>query len=791
MTKKSTYEELEKKIQKLDRVESVSKKAEEMLQMSKDYLSNIINTIGDPVFVKDDESRFILANDSLCEILGIERENIIGKTLGESLPDNQMKHFLKIDKLVLESGQNNSCEEILTGGDGNILTIVTKKTRYVDEQGSRFIVGTIRDITERKQTEEALRESEHKFATHLQNTPVGAISWNLDFKTVEWNPAVEAIFGYTKEEALGKHVTELILPEDMKELVDGIFQDMISEKGGVHSTNENITKDGGGIICDWYNTTLKDISGKVIGVASLVQDITERKQINTELELARNAAEKANSAKTEFLANISHEIRTPLNIVLGMGELLSETKLDEAQQQYLTSLHHAGQHLFKLINDILDFSRIESGNIEIEKEPFHLGSLLQSIEDMIVHLPLQSDVNFQLHFAPSICHERLGDAGKLKQILINLLGNAAKFTQKGKIELSVSELKSKNQPLLIFTVTDTGIGIPDERHADIFERFAQIEAGKNQSKGGVGLGLAITQRLVKAMGGNIYFTSTIGEGSSFTVELSVEESDEPISFVPDTDQYFVAPEKLKGVKLLVVDDVSQNREIIANFLEKYPVAIECAADGQGALDHYRTKQIDLILMDIRMPGMDGLTAVQIIREIEKSKKGSTIPIIAMTAHAFKEQKKFFLNAGFDEILTKPFTKQELLSVLAKNKRSPKNLPRQDRTGNKIIGSIMEAKGVDIDISQTYGDLIPALLEMLDNELKKMNHLLSEKDYSGLQESCHSMKGVAGMYGFSQLFSLLESLEKIASNQDLVFAHELCKTLSYYVEQLCDKYSSID
>ena len=329
MTEKPTYEELEKRIQELEQVESVNKKAGEVLQMSKNYLSNIINAIGDPVFVKDDESRFILANDSLCKILGIERENIIGKTLGEALPDNQMKHFLKIDKLVLESGQDNSCEEILTGWDGNILTIVTKKTRYVDEQGRMFIVGTIRDITERKQTEKNLVLSKQKLDLHFLQTPLAVIEWDLESNVQSWNPAAEKIFGYTENEILGKH-SSIIIPEKYQNQIDMIWADLLAQRGGTRSTNANITKNGDNIFCEWFNTPIIDKTGNTIAVFSLAQDVTEHKQaeeIKKVLFTISNAVNVTRNLKDlfEIIHNALGSIIDVTNFYIAMVDIKKRT----------------------------------------------------------------------------------------------------------------------------------------------------------------------------------------------------------------------------------------------------------------------------------------------------------------------------------------------------------------------------------------------------------------------------------------------------------------------------------
>lgn len=505
---------------------------------------------------------------------------------------------------------------------------------------------------------------------------------------------------------------------------------------------------------------------------------------NSRLEEAHAIADQANKAKTEFLANMSHEIRTPLNIVLGMGELLSETALNSSQKQYLQNLRLSGKHLLKLINNILDFSRIESGSVDVEFEPFSLDVLLKSVDSMTSHLSKEKGIDCQLELEPNISLSRIGDVGKIKQSLLNLFDNAIKYTDSGgSVSLNVYEIENKGiNDAVMFEVSDTGKGIPEEKQTIIFERFAQVEDSHLKNKSGVGLGLAITQRLVTAMGGEINFKSSEARGSVFrfclplpTVNIAAEEVNNNISLT-------ILPERMQQLNVLVVDDVSLNIEMIANFLNKYPVAIDRSENGQLAVELFNKNKYDLILMDIRMPVMDGSTAMQTIREIERSKDSTFTRIVAMTAHAFREQRSIFLDSGFDEVLTKPFSKNELLNVL---------IPKADMTilfsenpvqKNKAIDTALESE-TKRKLPPEVEYLVPELVQLLANEAANINQALEQRDFELLVTICHSAKGVAGMYGLKRAFNLIEGIERSAVNYSVEPAQILNNSLSRHIDQI--------
>ncbi len=410
-------------------------------------------------------------------------------------------------------------------------------------------------------------------------------------------------------------------------------------------------------------------------------EIKERKQTDEKLKLAMEQAEAASRAKSEFLASMSHEIRTPMNTVIGMADLLRETSLTAEQKKFISAIQSSGENLLLLINDILDLSKIEAGQIEIEKISFDLMEVVSSTCEAQVFKAQEKGLELSWRISPDIKMYLMGDPTRLGQILTNLIGNALKFTEKGKVavevkphEVSGQSEKRDSHVELLFSVTDTGIGISPEKKEAIFDRFSQADSSTTREYGGTGLGLAISHRLVKLVGGRIWVESDIGQGSTFyfTAKFEVQSDKKNIetskeSVVNRSQQQTInVQEDLEQIRILLVEDNEDNQVLIQAFLKKTQYILDTAENDKIAVDKFTTDKYDLVLMDIEMPVMDGYTATNEIRKWERENRRKETPIIVLTAHALVEHTQKGHRAGCNALLIKPIKKADLLAVIEKH-----------------------------------------------------------------------------------------------------------------------------
>lgn len=618
----------------------------------------------------------------------------------------------------------------------------------------------------------------------LNSMSDGVIAIDEHERIVSYNPAAAGIFRELNARASGKHIGEL----------DGFPRDML---GG----------DVKGEFClngSFYQVHVKQILdkfGESKGYVILILDVTETRNHIEEITRVREQAEQANTAKSAFLANMSHEIRTPMNAIVGLSDIIMEESVGRKVYGYACDIKASAHNLLALINDILDLSKVEAGKMELVPAQYHVKSMVGEVLNMMDIVASQRGLMVESEYDMTIPCGYVGDESRIKQILINLLNNALKFTKKGHVKISVSGMQEEtgDTERLVFRVEDTGCGIREEDIGRIFENFKQLDAKRNRGAEGTGLGLSITKRLVELMQGTIKVESVYGEGSVFIVEILQKIADaRPLSEVPEQEgrkEKPLEPFMAKGCKVLVVDDNLINRRVARSFLQTYGLEITEAESGMEAIEFVRRTRFDIIFMDHMMPMMDGIEAVQNIRS-DCGENGKLPVIIALTANAMEGVRENFLVNGFQDFITKPIDRRAMHMVLLKW------IPEEDRVAcgswtdsqqsdNGIFQQVI-IEGIDTDeVAAHYTGSLEEYRELLElycldgrRKQKVLQELWEEKDYKGYGIEVHALKSASANVGAMRVSGMAKEQEKAVKRGDFTFVdHHVSKLLAEYGEQL--------
>ncbi|HEX4274717.1 MAG TPA: ATP-binding protein [Bryobacteraceae bacterium] len=503
-------------------------------------------------------------------------------------------------------------------------------------------------------------------------------------------------------------------------------------------------------------------------------------KLSRELEIKRAEAERATQAKSDFLASMSHEIRTPLNAIIGMADVLSGTALTGDQQKCVDVFQRNGVALLTLINDILDLSKVESGRVELESIEMDLRDVVARAMEVVENRATTKSLALNQTIAAAVPVHLIGDPNRLRQIIINLLGNSIKFTDKGGLEVLVDFDPNDNRSgRLRFGIRDSGIGIPADKLSAIFDSFTQVDASTTRKYGGTGLGLTISKQLVELMDGRIWAESTLGVGSTFyfTAGFGLQESwvDGKGKEEEKTKATIEEIEAtLAGARILLADDSEDNRYLILSYLKRSQAVVEIAENGEIAARKFREGDYDVVLMDVEMPVMDGSQATAAIRAQEKETGAQPTPVLALTAHAFADMAARSLEAGFTAVLTKPIRKATLLEALAAH-----------CTAGGFAAGV--PKNV-IEVEDDMKDVVPGYLEKRRAEITVYNEALAASDFDAIKKLAHKMKGTGAGYGFPVLTELGATLEKAAIDGNAGQLAESLRQFAVYLESIELKYS---
>ncbi|MBF0213368.1 MAG: response regulator [Magnetococcales bacterium] len=554
------------------------------------------------------------------------------------------------------------------------------------ENGDLVWNGVQSDITERKRAEHEIQELKERYQTLFFNSPDPYLIMEIERGTIrDCNKASEIMLNGNRAQILGATPDQLSPPfqpngQPSTEAAQERIQESLRQ--GAHRFEWVHRRLDGTDFWVEVTVAVTRLEGRQVLFVAW-RDITERKRLEqkiqeseTEWRRAKTDAETANRAKSDFLAAMSHEIRTPMNVVLGMSELLLETDLTPVQRRFTETMHHSGKAMLGVINDVLDFSRIEAGRISLETNHYSPRQMVLDTAHLMQIAAEEKGLSLTVEVTPTIPESMQGDDGRIRQVLINLIGNAIKFTHHGRVEVRLTLDPDAPDRLLLFAVTDTGIGIPPEQLEHIFAQFTQADAGIARRYGGSGLGLAISRRLVEMMGGRIWVESRLDQGSQFFFTLPIRLSTLPVLPVSPAER--ASDDPTRTLRILLAEDVEENQILFEAYLMQTGHHLVMVNDGIEAMARVQAERFDVVIMDIQMPRMDGYTATRHIRQWERETGRAPMPIVALTAHAMETEIQRSQEAGCTLFLTKPINKKKLLEVL-------QHIPLQPaETGNAFV-----------------------------------------------------------------------------------------------------------
>jgi len=752
---------------------SERKRAEEALLESEEKMKRIVNSLPHYVSIYDMGFKPLYMSPSVFRLTGYTPEERMKLRLEDYLSPEYIPKLQEILTTALVQEQS-------TERDPNL--VVTVELESIRKDGSKFpmestltflrdsdgvpkgILALSSDITERKNTEMALKESERRLGDIINFLPMATFVIDREGRVTAWNRAMEEVTGVKQEEIIGKGDHEYALPfygERRTILIDLVFASEeelavkyshVRREGEVLTAEAFIPKLGeNGIILVGYASALRNTEGEVIGAIETIRDVTDIRRVESEFKMAKDAAEAANSSKSLFLAKMSHEIRTPMNAILGFAQLMGrDTTLSPQSLEHLDIINRSGEHLLSLINDILEMSKIEAGRVVFSPGTFDLHRLLEDIELMF---RIRTDVK-----GLSLLVERTGevlrwvntDEGKLRQVLINLVGNAVKFTDEGGVALRIGvRVGEKDKKDLLFEVEDSGPGIAEGEIDRLFQAFEQTSTGRRS--GGTGLGLALSRGFVMIMGGAMTVDSTVGKGSifRFTVPLREGKENEVEHHHKEMRRVLRLKPGREEIRILIADDRETNRQLLTQMLATVGFRTREVVNGAEAIAAWREWKPQVILMDMTMPVMDGYQATRLIKA---EPSGTTTAIVAVTASAFEEDRQRVLAAGANAYLAKPFKEGDLFEIIRRLTGAEYLLDEGDGTVTGPVAGTTEL--LREAVASLPPDLASSLREATTSaDIDLVNSLL-DRVAEANPSAAQMMRVMVANYRYEELLNLL-------------------------------------
>ncbi|GAB3766851.1 PAS domain S-box-containing protein [Nocardioides ginsengisegetis] len=761
-------------------------------QLHDDDLRNALSLVNatlestaDGILVVAADGTIAGANSQFVAMWGIPEE------LMASRDDDRLLGFV-LDQLVdpevfvskvheLYEHPAEESNDVLEFRDGRTFERYSRPQRVDDEIVGR--VWSFRDVTVRRVAQEQRREAlamlssaDARFRSLVESSDDSIVSSTPQGVITSWNAAAERLFGYRSDEAVGQHIEMLVRPELRGQAEEIQRRAMMAGETRRSLETEFVRRDRSLVPVSLTVSPIYD-GEAITGVSAIIRDVTVARARQAELETAQAAAEAASRAKSDFLATMSHEIRTPMNGVIGLTGLLLNTSLDEVQRRYAAGVRGAGEALLAIIDDILDFSKLEAGKVDLEEVAFGPQRLVEEIGVLLASAAADQGLELRTVCAPDVPTAVLGDAGRIRQVLINLAGNAVKFTPAGHVEVRVVRVSGDGEDRLRFEVEDTGIGIDAHTRARLFEPFSQADASTTRRFGGTGLGLAISRRLVHKMGGDLLVDSEPGAGSTFRFELelpattvtasespqagrrpSLEELD---TLGPNPVPLRSSPASAGSRRVLVAEDNAVNQMVALGLLTELGYDAVIVSHGRHALDALEGEHFDAVLMDCHMPEMDGFAATRELRRREDGTRRT--PVIAMTAGVLDEDRDRCFAAGMDDFVAKPVDVNHLRVTLRRWIGAP--VPAANVLDPDRVASLRRL-GPDDGLGLLRA-VVPAFIASSGEDLALLRGAVADGDTAAVLGHAHRLKGSAGNVGAQHVEAACLAIEQHVRETDTV------------------------
>ena len=640
---------------------------ENALKGQQKLLRTVIDESPDVIVMKNWDGNFVLCNKTVADLYKTTPDKMVGHDDGYFTGNEEQNRFFRENvQQVMSKMETEIVYESSTNAEtGEVRHFQSIKKPLLNDKGEKQILVIAHDITDIIQARESIEESEKRYSYVMDATLEGIWDWDVATGALRHNDRWYSILGREENETpstVDRFISKLH-PDDRKMVMERVKACLEGKQEYYYSEHRMVKVDGSSTwVLDRGKVVERDEKGTPLRMVGSFTEINRRKQDEQSLKEAKTQAESANRAKSEFLANMSHEIRTPLNGILGLVEQLLDDPLEAEQLKNLNMVHNSGELLLKILNDILDFSKIEAGKVELDEYRFSLNQLIEETIGLMQPPAKAKGLDLTAKLDKNI-NWLTGDAHKIKQILTNLVGNAIKFTDKGKVQISVEQQGQQYR----LAVSDTGCGIAKQQINKLFQDFQQVDASTTRRYGGTGLGLSISKKLTLIMQGEMGVDSTMGEGSIFWILLPLKNANpnnKETSIAQTKDNFESSKNRLMGLKVLIVEDNLVNQKVAQSYVSKLGMQSMLAENGQQALEMLAKNQFDLLLMDCQMPVMDGFVATELIRKGESGADKKDIPIIALTANVMKEDKERCHSVGMNDVISKPIKIEQMATKIS-------------------------------------------------------------------------------------------------------------------------------